>query len=989
MARTENGTCRILVSLAAAAALLALSPGDAQAQRREARFSLPAGAAPVEDPTAPATAVDEEVEQAIGRLTTSIPSSPSPTLGPGQQSLAAVQTARSSDGYLRSLSAPPGRAFALPRGASAGDPGSAAAAFLRANRTAFGVSRRGVTLRADRTRESRGVQSVRLAQEFQGIPVFGAAAIVEIGPRGVEFVLSDLARDRAVMYEAGFDTTPSVSEAAARAAAVAVTPRALAVSDLRTEDPNLMIYEPSVVGNGGPSRLVWHVRLTSDAGTLDEVVLVDAHTGKVAFHFSQIMEARNRQIYDAANVSGSMGTLRRSEGQAAYGISDVDQAYDNAGDAYNFFSGTLGRDSINGAGMALVIRARYCESGDTCPFPNAYWTSAANEMRFGQGYASGDDVVAHEFTHGITSHEANLIYWNESGAINESISDIFGEFVDLTNGRGNDAAGYRWSLGEESPIGVMRSMSNPPAYGDPDRRFSSSWYAGWGDNRGVHINSGVGNKLAYLLTDGGTFNGQTITGQGITNVARLFYDAQANLLVPGSDYNDLFLALRRAAVRVGWTIAARVELEEAARAVEIDVAAGEQLVFSDGFEGSFPGSWAVYDDTGVGTRWGRSTAYTSSGSYSAWCAGGGANKSPSGGTYKPNMQTWMIYGPFSLANASHAWAEFDLLALVEADYDLGYWGVSTDGVNFNGVVFSPAETGGLSGWWGREKFDFRGLAGQSQVWFAFLFQSDSSAQYDGVYVDNVAIYRAGNSAPFGNFDTPANGTGGVTGAIAVTGWALDDREVTSVKIYRNPLAGEPTQPNGKVYIGDANFVPGARPDVDSSYAVYPLAYRAGWGYMLLTNFLPNGGNGTTTLHAYASDAQGQATLLGSKTITCSNATATKPFGTIDVPGQGETVSGVINNWGWALTPQTASIPTNGSTIWVYVDGVAVGNPTYNLYRSDIGTLFPGYANSGGAVGYLTLDTRTLTNGIHTIQWVVTDNQGRADGIGSRYFWVQN
>ena len=83
------------------------------------------------------------------------------------------------------------------------------------------------------------------------------------------------------------------------------------------------------------------------------------------------------------------------------------------------------------------------------------------------------------------------------------------------------------------------------------------------------------------------------------------------------------------------------------------------------------------------------------------------------------------------------------------------------------------------------------------------------------------------------------------------------------------------------------------------------------------------------------------------------------------------------------------MPTDGSTIWVYVDGVPLGNPVYNNYRVDIATLFPGYANSGGAVGYFVLDTTTLTNGIHTIAWSVTDDLGRTQGIGSRYFWVSN
>ena len=191
-------------------------------------------------------------------------------------------------------------------------------------------------------------------------------------------------------------------------------------------------------------------------------------------------------------------------------------------------------------------------------------------------------------------------------------------------------------------------------------------------------------------------------------------------------------------------------------------------------------------------------------------------------------------------------------------------------------------------------------------------------------------------------------------------------------------------------MGNATFVEGARPDVAAAYPTLPGATRAGWGLQLLTNMLPGGGSGSFRLHARAIDGDGNQTLLASRTIACSNATATKPFGTIDTPGQGGTVSGsgyVV--FGWALTPPPASIPVDGSTIWVFVDGAPLGHPVYGQYRSDIATLFPGYANSGGAVGYFVLDTTALANGIHTISWSTTDSLGRADGLGSRYFWVQN
>jgi photosystem II stability/assembly factor-like uncharacterized protein len=253
------------------------------------------------------------------------------------------------------------------------------------------------------------------------------------------------------------------------------------------------------------------------------------------------------------------------------------------------------------------------------------------------------------------------------------------------------------------------------------------------------------------------------------------------------------------------------------------------------------------------------------------------------------------------------------------------------------------------------------------------------------------IYYVGGwtASPIGSFDTPLDGAT-VMSSVAVTGWALDDIEVMAVKIYRNPVGNEPTQPNGLVFIGDAIFVEGARPDVETTYPGYPLNYRAGWGYMLLTNSLPDGGNGTFTLHAIATDKEGNQVSLGQKTITCDNRAAVKPFGAIDTPTQGGSAFGsAFVNFGWALTPPPKSIPFDGSTITVWVDGLPLGHPAYNNYRADVATKFPGYANSNGAVGYYYLDTTGYENKVHTIAWSVADSDGAVDGIGSRYFQILN
>ena len=246
-----------------------------------------------------------------------------------------------------------------------------------------------------------------------------------------------------------------------------------------------------------------------------------------------------------------------------------------------------------------------------------------------------------------------------------------------------------------------------------------------------------------------------------------------------------------------------------------------------------------------------------------------------------------------------------------------------------------------------------------------------------------------SAAPFGAIDTPLEGAAGVVGSIAVTGWALDDLGVSQVRIVRNAVAGEG---GGDIFLGIANIVEGARPDVATSFPGAPKGTAAGWGYLLLTNFLPNQGNGTFTLSAYADDVDGHSTLLGSRTITCTNSVATTPFGAIDTPGQGDTVSGSVNNFGWVLSPGSRRAdPTSGGIVNVFIDGAPVGVPGGWAARPDLQTLFPigSYSGVDNALGVFTFDSTLLTNGVHTLAWGVTDNQGGGAGVGSRYFTVSN
>ena len=278
------------------------------------------------------------------------------------------------------------------------------------------------------------------------------------------------------------------------------------------------------------------------------------------------------------------------------------------------------------------------------------------------------------------------------------------------------------------------------------------------------------------------------------------------------------------------------------------------------------------------------------------------------------------------------------------------------------------------------------LSQTANLTFAFTNGSGPST-----FPVTLSVFIGSSGSPFGQFDTPADNASNLAGSIAVTGWSIDDIAVSRVRIWRDPVSNEPQ--NGLVLIGDATLVEGARPDVLATFPNMPLASRAGWGYLLLTNFLPSLGNGTFRIHAFAEDGEGHSTQLGSKTITCANSGSTAPFGAIDTPTQGGTVSGTLTNFGWVLSPNPRHAdPPNGGSVQIVIDGAVIGTvPSGWTSRADLTALFPSaqYPGVSNAVGNAPLDTTALSNGVHTIAWVVTDNLGAAAGIGSRYFTVAN
>ncbi|MCC6694187.1 MAG: M4 family metallopeptidase [Candidatus Hydrogenedentes bacterium] len=484
----------------------------------------------------------------------------------GPNTIDSPRQATTEDGYLSYVGAPSGNVFApgkAVKGATSAE--GVAKGFMSEHGKAFGVLDPNVDFKTVKSRTANGRNYVRLQQTYQGVPVFASSVTVQMDAQGgVEAVFSDIMRQADRVYSGTVSMIPEIDPNGAKASAISAVELEHPGLTYSATEPDIVVYKPSIIGAPGLAALAWDLTVSSAYESLAEKpvkerVLVDAHSGGVLLRYSLIHDAKDREIYDAENVpETSPGTLKRAEGDPESGIAEVDTAYDYYGDTYDFYFNEHGRDSINNAGMTMRATVRYCPSLLSCPYLNAFWNGS--RMFFGDGFVV-DDVVAHELTHGVTQYESDLVYAYEPGAINESFSDIWGEFVDLTNGKGDDSDAVRWLMGEEIPeIGAFRDMQDPPSMGNwlgitfysmPDRYLGPGWYYGTEDSGGVHHNSGVGNKLCYLLTDGDKFNNFTVLPMGIPLVADLFYECQTNLLGPASGYSDLANAIIQAAQNLG------------------------------------------------------------------------------------------------------------------------------------------------------------------------------------------------------------------------------------------------------------------------------------------------------------------------------------------------------------------------------------------------------------------------------------------------------
>ncbi len=332
-------------------------------------------------------------------------------------------------------------------------------------------------------------------------------------------------------------------------------------------------------------RLAWKFDVYAAEPMSRQDIYIDAATGEIvqiseSIHHADVVGTANTRysgLQDIVTDSYSGGFRLREAGRSgietydmnqgtSYGAAvdfvDADNYWNNipfmdkaATDAhwgaemfYDYYSTIHNRNSINGNGMNIISYVHY----DVGYF-NAFWNGQFATLGDGTGNPLTTlDVVAHEFTHGVTQFSAGLIYQNESGALNESFSDIFGKSVEFF-ARPNSAS---WIIGLEfGPLNALRSMSDPYTKGDPDTYLGNAWKTGSADNGGVHSNSGVQNKWYYLLVEGenGTNdlgNAYSVTGIGLIDAGKIAYRNLNTYLTPGSEYIDARFYSLQAAIDI-------------------------------------------------------------------------------------------------------------------------------------------------------------------------------------------------------------------------------------------------------------------------------------------------------------------------------------------------------------------------------------------------------------------------------------------------------
>lgn len=410
---------------------------------------------------------------------------------------------------------------------------------------------------------STGTEHYRINQIYEGVPVYGAEQTLHFDKTGnvslyLGSVVEDVYGKLSDSKDAKAAVTPKIS--ASEAIKIAEKDAASKIGSLgeaqKAPSAKLYVYAPE---DKASLAYVTEVNVLTPE-PLRTRYFIDAKSGSILFQYDLIEHAtgtgkgvlgdtksfttavsgssnllidstrgKGVQTYTAANRTSLPGTTVSSTSSTFNDPAAVD-AHTYAERVYDFYKSNFGRNSIDGNGLALKSTVHY-----STRYNNAFWNGT--QMVYGDGDGStfiplsGDlDVVGHELTHGVTEYTANLEYYGQSGALNEAISDMFGNTIEGKNWLIGDAIYTPGTTGD-----ALRYMDNPAKGGQP---ASMSAYVNTSDdNGGVHTNSGIPNKAYYLLAQGGTFGGVNTTGIGRSQAIQIVYRALNYYLTSSSNFS--------------------------------------------------------------------------------------------------------------------------------------------------------------------------------------------------------------------------------------------------------------------------------------------------------------------------------------------------------------------------------------------------------------------------------------------------------------------
>ena len=440
--------------------------------------------------------------------------------------------------------------------------------------------------------DNLGMVHQRFAQYYQGIRVEHADYLVHSKGGAVEAINGDFEKI------SGLNTTPSINEKVALTQALTkvgakkyMWQTGEANAEAYTPTGELVIVRDARVENG-PQVLAWKFNVYAAAPISRAYVYVNAHTGDVVSQDNIIKHANatgtfataysgTRTFADGTTTGGyylrettrgnGIQTFNCKKGNsytAAVDFVDADNnwtEYNNAnfdnvaGDAhvgaqatYDYWKNVHGRNSFDNAGAIIKSYVHFDDVPGGAGYENAYWDGT--RMTYGDGASrfrplTALDVCGHEIGHAVCEKTANLTYSNESGAMNEGLSDIWGASIEayavanLGFTSGGPKAKSTWLIGEEidKQQAALRSMSDPKSLGQPAYYKGQYWYTGSADNGGVHTNSGVLNHWYYILAVGksGTNEGggaYNVTGVGLDAAAKITYRMESVYMTSSSTY---------------------------------------------------------------------------------------------------------------------------------------------------------------------------------------------------------------------------------------------------------------------------------------------------------------------------------------------------------------------------------------------------------------------------------------------------------------------